>query len=354
MLRHITRKTISSLLVLPGVVVIVFFLFMALPGDPAQLTLGQRSDVQTVENIRHEMGLDQPVWKQLLLYLNDLSPLALHTDTKSAAEKYHFARLFPVGGDKVLVLKFPYLRTSYQDKGSVSAKLMEALPRTIILALAAMFFASLIGVILGVIAAVRRSSWVDHTILTSTVIGISVPSFFSAIVLQWLFGYVLGEITGLHLTGSLYDVDAVSGKEIINWSNLILPALTLGVRPLAIITQLTRSSMLDVLQSDFIRTAKAKGLGRIKILFRHALRNALNPVITGIGGWLGELLAGAFFVEFIFGWNGMGKLTVDALEKNDLPVLMGAVIVSATLLVLINILTEIAYSIADPRIRAGA
>jgi peptide/nickel transport system permease protein len=161
---------------------------------------------------------------------------------------------------------------------------------------------------------------------------------------------VLGEYTGLNLSGSLYDYDPFYGR-ILNLSNLILPALTLGLRPLSIIVQLTRSSMLDVLSKDYIRTAKAKGLTNRQIIWNHALRNALNPVVTAVSGWFASLMAGAFFVEYIFGWNGLGKVTVDALELSDLPVVMGAVLFIAMIFVVINILVDVLYAVLDPRVR---
>lgn len=172
-----------------------------------------------------------------------------------------------------------------------------------------------------------------------------------AIIIAYVFGIILHPYTGLNLTGSLFEIDEVTGERYLNIKNLILPAITLGIRPLAIITQLTRSSMLDVLQQDYIRTAYAKGLSRSKIIFRHALRNALNPVITAITGWFAELLAGAFFVEYIFGWKGIGKITVDALEKLDYPVVMGSVLLSACIFIAINILADVIYKAVDPRIR---
>ena len=172
-----------------------------------------------------------------------------------------------------------------------------------------------------------------------------------AIIIAYFFGIVLHNYTGLNLTGSLYEIDEVTGEKYLAIQNLILPAFTLGIRPLAIITQLTRSSMLDVLSQDYIRTAYAKGLSKSRIIFKHALRNALNPVITAITGWFAELLAGAFFVEYIFGWKGIGKTTVDALEKLDYPVVMGAVLFSAFIFILINIFADILYRIIDPRIR---
>ena len=170
------------------------------------------------------------------------------------------------------------------------------------------------------------------------------------IVIAYVFGFVLSEYTGLHMTGSLFAVDPFEGREL-QLKNLILPAITLGIRPLAIITQLTRSAMLDVLDQDYIRTAYAKGLSRRVVVFKHALRNALNPVITAITGWFAELLAGAFFVEYIFGWKGIGKITVDALEKLDFPIVMGSVLVTAAFFILINLLADILYGVVDPRIR---
>jgi peptide/nickel transport system permease protein len=149
----------------------------------------------------------------------------------------------------------------------------------------------------------------------------------------------------------LYEIDEVTGEKYLAIKNLILPAFTLGIRPLAVIAQLTRSSMLDVLQQDFIRTAYAKGLNKRTVIFNHALRNALNPVVTAITGWFAELLAGAFFVEYIFGWKGIGKVTVNALEKLDYPIVMGAVLFSAVIFIFINIIADVLYAVIDPRIR---
>jgi peptide/nickel transport system permease protein len=227
---------------------------------------------------------------------------------------------------------------------------MDALPGTLILALAAMIFATVVGILLGVLAAVKKGTWMDSTAVFSSVIGISAPSFFMGILIAWIFGFIWSEYTGLHMTGSLFDTDAFRGREL-QLQNLILPALTLGIRPLAIITQLTRSSMLDVLGQDFIRTAYAKGLTKRAVIFGHALRNAINPVITAITGWFAELLAGAFFIEYIFGWKGIGKITVDALEKLDYPVVMGSVLLTALLFVLVNIIADLTYSLIDPRVR---
>ena len=301
-----------------------------------------------MENIRRDLYLDQPKWKQFLLYLNDVSPVALHTRDDIA--KKELQGLF-IGKQTTLALKIPYLRKSYQTKKNVVNVLMEALPGTLILAVAAMIFATIAGIFLGVVAAVKKDSWIDTTAVFSSIAGISAPSFFMAIIIAFLFGVVLHPYTGLHLTGSWFDIDEVTGEKYLTLKNLILPAFTLGIRPLAIITQLTRSSMLDVMGQDYIRTAYAKGLAKRTVIFRHALRNALNPVVTAITGWFAELLAGAFFVEYIFGWRGIGKVTVDALEKLDYPVVMGSVLISAFIFIFINILADVLYGVVDPRVR---
>jgi peptide/nickel transport system permease protein len=228
---------------------------------------------------------------------------------------------------------------------------MEALPGTILLACAAMLFAIIVGIFLGILAAVKQNTWLDTTSVFVSVIGISAPSFFMAIVIAYVFGLVLHDYTGLSLTGSWFNIDQVTGERYLTLQNLILPALTLGIRPLSIITQLTRSSMLDTLNQDYIRTAYAKGLSKRKVVVHHALRNAINPVLTAITGWFAELLAGAFFVEYIFGWKGIGKVTVDALEKLDYPVVMGSVLFAATIFILINILADVLYGVIDPRVK---
>ncbi len=332
---------------LAGVVAIVFFLFQGF-GDPARLVLGQTGDSATIQNIRKELYLDQPKWKQFLLYVRDVSPISVHT-REEIAEK-QLKGVF-IGGDTKLAFKLPYLRHSYQSKRDVLEILMEALPGTLLLAIAAMLFATTVGIGLGMLAAVRQNTWMDTSAVFGSVLGISAPSFFMGILIAYFFAIVLGPYTGLNLTGSYYEYDDYTGEKYLSLKNLILPALTLGIRPLAIITQLTRSAMLDVLHQDYIRTAYAKGLSKTRVVFRHALRNALNPVLTAVTGWFAELLAGAFFVEYIFGWKGVGKITVDALDKLDFPVVMGSVLVTATLFVIINILADILYSMVDPRVK---
>lgn len=346
-MNSILKKIFYALLVLPGVLALVFVMFQGF-GDPARLIVGQTGDKKTLDNIRKDLYLDQPKWKQFLLYVNDVSPIAIHSseDIKKKNLKGFF-----VGGEKKIGLKIPYLRKSYQTKQDTTAVLAEALPATLILALTAMIFACFFGILLGVLSAIKKDTWIDKTSILASIAGISAPSFFIAIIIAYVFGYLLHNYTGLNITGSLYEIDEVTGEKYLAIKNLILPAFTLGIRPLAVIAQLTRSSMLDVLQQDFIRTAYAKGLSTKAVIFKHALRNALNPVVTAITGWFAELLAGAFFIEYIFGWKGIGKVTVNALEKLDYPVVMGAVLLSAVIFITINILADVLYSIIDPRIK---
>lgn len=352
MFRFFIKKLINSLLVLLGVVGIVFVLFFVLlPADTARLTMGQRTDAKTIENIRKELYLDMPVYKQFLLYLNDLSPLAVHLSSKEEKEKYHYMRLFPVSKEKSFVLKTPYLRRSYQTKKEVSAMLLDAFPGTMVLATFSIIVASLLGILLGIIAALKQNTWLDTSAIFISVLGISAPSFFAGVLVAYLFGFLLKDYTGLSIISPMWDYDPYTGRHLV-LKSLILPVFTLAIRPLAIITQITRSSMLDVMNQDFIRTAYAKGLSKKAVVWKHALRNALNPVVTSISGWFAELLAGSFFIEYIFGWKGIGKITVDALNKFDFPVVMGAVLFTALIFIFINIFVDMLYRIIDPRIRS--
>lgn len=351
MFRFLARRTRYSLLVLLGVVTLVFFLFNVLPGDPARLVMGQRSDAASIENARREMNLDKPLFTRYLLYLNDISPIGIHEQTQAARDKYDYAKVISFG-KRCLALKWPYLGRSYSTRKEVNAVLADALPGTIILALAAITLATIIGISLGVVAALKKGTWMDTASVAASVAGISMPSFFAGLIIAYVFGYLLHSITGLNMTGSLWEYDAFTGRHLV-LKNLILPAIALGVRPMAIITQLTRSAVLDVLSQDYIRTAYAKGLSTRQVVMRHALPNALNPVVTAVSGWLAELLAGSFFIEYIFGWKGIGKVTVEALDKFDFPLVMGSVLVTACIFIFINLLTDVLYSKIDPRVRLG-
>lgn len=356
MIRYVGKRLLYGFLVLLGVVTLVFFLFNVLPGDPARMMLGQRADAESIEAINRDLGRDKPIVTQYVNYLNDLSPISLHNNQDSASffylssDKYNYATLLRMGSTS-LVVKTPYLRRSYQSQRKVSEIISTAFPQTAVLALTAMIFALLVGITLGVVSALHKDSWVDRLSLVLSTLGMSLPSFFAAILIAWLFAYVLADWTGLNMFGNLFSVDDYGDGEYIDLKNLILPALTLGIRPLATLTQLTRNSMLEALSQDYIRTARAKGLSHRRVVVRHALRNALNPVVTSASGWLASLLAGAVFVEYVFDWKGMGVVIVDALDKYDFPVVMGAILFICVILVIINILTDLLYALLDPRIR---
>jgi peptide/nickel transport system permease protein len=344
-----------GLAVLWGVATLVFFLFNILPGDPAQMMLGQRADKESVDAIREELGLNQSLGKQYVDYLNDLVPISFY-DVSEGEEKLEkigsYARLATIGTTAV-VLKAPYLRMSYQSKRKVSNILGEAFPNTLLLAFVSISIAFILGLAIGILTAILNTNFLNKLTLFITTIGMSLPSFFAAILMAWIFGFLLEDVTGLSMTGSLYTVDEYGRGEYLTLSNLILPALTLGMRPLAVVVELTRTSLLEAMSMDYVRTAKAKGLRPWRVICVHALRNALNPVVTAISGWFASLLAGAVFIEYVFDWKGIGVVVVDALEKYDFPVIMGAVLLIAVMLIIVNLIVDIIYGIIDPRVRVN-
>jgi len=347
-MKPLLKKSGFLLSVLLGLVLFIFILFQALPNAEEMLT-SQRADAKTKQAIVAELGLDQPVHLQALYYLNDLSPIACY-DTASAKRRYLTG--FAIrSGSMEWWLKLPYLRISFQTKQPVGGMLFQAFVGTMILALAAMLIALAVGIPLGVMAAMKQGKWVDHLIVGLSAIGISMPSFFSAMLFSWLFGFVWHAYTNLPMTGSLWEVDALGEHKIWVWCNMILPALALGIRPLAVFVQLTRNTMVEMLAQDFVRTAKAKGLSQWQATFKHALPNALNPLITSVGGWFSSLLAGSFFTEYIFQWRGLGKVTIEALQQSDFPVVMGAVLFTACVFFILHTLTEWLYVWIDPRVR---
>ena len=358
MINYIIHKIFYGFLTLFGVITVVFLLFTVLPGDPARMMLDQKEDPEQLAQIRKNLGLDQPIWKQYMYYINDLSPISLHdnqanvtTYTSLNSGKYSFQKIIDINNQS-LVVKKPFLRNSFQKQGkSVATIIAETLPNTIILAISAIIIATVLGVSLGIISALVKDSWIDRSLLVITSFGMSIPSFFSAIIIAYIFAFLLHDITHLNMIGSLYEVDDLGEGKHLTLKNLILPAITLGSRPLAVFTQLTRNSLLEVLSQDYIRTAYAKGLSKKTVILKHALRNALNPVITAISGWFASMLAGAVFVEFIFGWNGLGKEIVNALNTLDLPIVMGAVLIIAVMFIIINIIIDILYGVLDPRVR---
>lgn len=352
MLAVALEKGSSGLLTLLGVATVVFFLFNVL-GDPAQMMLDQNASEEQRLKIQQKYGFDLPVYQQYLYFLNDISPLSIHNSTSQSLnfysrEKYSGYRF--TLGNTILALKWPYLRTSYQRQGKkVSTIIQETLPNTFILALSSISVAVFLGLFLGVLAGYYKGSSLDRFLLFFSTLGMSLPSFFSAIIFSWIFGHVLADFTGLNMTGSLYEMDDFGEAHHLQLKNLLLPAFVLGIRPIAVIVQLVRSGLIDVLQQEYIKTAYAKGLSAIQVVYRHALKNTLNPVITAVSGWFASMLAGAVFVEYIFGWRGLGKEIVTALNTLDIPVVMGAVLVIASLFVIINILVDFLYIYIDPK-----
>ena len=315
-MRFILKRLLQGLGVLLGTLTLVFFIFSFVP-DPARELAGQAERESVVQAFRQKHGLDQPIHSRYISFISNA-----------------------VQGD---------LGSSYITERPVMDSIKAALPATLILATVAMFFATLFGIAIGLALALFPNSKMGDLVLSICALGMSAPSFVVAILVAWLFGYVLHSYTQLPMTGGMIIVDPFEGPRLA-WAHLILPAFTLGIRPLAVIIQLSRNSAIEVLSQPYIRTAKAKGLSRSRILFRHVLRNSLNPVLTATSGWFASMLAGAVFVEFVFGWKGMGLLMFNALERGDLPIVMGCTLVISTIFVLVNVGVDILYGILDPRV----
>ena len=350
MLKFLLNRLFYGLVVLFGLVTVVFFLFFAMPGRAVDGICPKCTQEQK-KVIEASLGLDQPAHIQYFLYLNSISPISIYKDSPAAKKEYNYNVLFSIGNGNAVVIKPPYFQRSFKTSRRVSEVLAETIEGTLWLAFTAMIFATVFGVIFGMIAALNQNSFWDHFLVSTSTIGISAPSFVSALLISMIFGFYLSEYTGLSMTGYLWERNPITRMLDLKLENLILPAFTLGIRPLAIITQLTRSSMLEVMSQDYIRTAKAKGLGKYTIVLKHALKNAMNPVITAVTGWLASLIAGAFFVEKIFSWRGIGKETIDAVLGLDLPIIMGVTIVIGIAFIFINITVDILYALIDPRVR---
>lgn len=306
MTAYIVRRILQAIPVLIGVTSITFLLIYVIPADPARLMLGIRTDLATVESMREELGLNDPLYVQYGRFLWN----AFHGD----------------------------LGRSFSTNRDVLESILERIPATASLAFASILFAIGIGIPVGLISALRRNSAVDFMSMFFALAGISVPVFFLGILLAWLVGFWLQL---LPVTGYIDEKGIVA---------LILPAVTLGTRPLALVARLMRSSMLEVLGREYICAARARGASEWLVILKHALINALNPVLTALTGSLADLLAGAFFVEFIFQWPGMGLLAIRAIRSLDVTVIQGTVLVAAVMFVTVNLLADILYSVLDPRI----
>ncbi|HEY6431638.1 MAG TPA: ABC transporter permease [Acetobacteraceae bacterium] len=332
MIGTIAGRLGQLLLVIVGVSIIVFLLMHVLPGDVAQMLLGDHATPQSLARLRAQLGIDRPVWVQYARF----AAQALHGDFGISLQTNHPAF------DDVLI----------------------AFPVTLQLTLASLSIATLIGVPLGVIAALRPNSWLDNTVLTGSLLGVSMPIFWLGLMLLLLFGGILGwlpiggqmppelsppRITGMSVLDALFTGQPDMIFEAIR--HLLLPACTLATVPLALITRITRSEMLAVLTQDHVRTAWAKGLPARRVIRRHVLRNALIPVVTVIGLQLGLLLSGAVLTETIFSLPGLGRLMVDSILSRDYPVVQAGALFIAVVFVLVNLVVDLSYSFLDPRIR---
>mgnify|MGYP001368139128 CR=1 FL=1 len=348
-------KFFNILITLFGVVTVIFFLFQVLPGDPARMMMDQNEDQEQLKIINQKYGFNEPVIKQYLYYLNDLSIISIHSKNFNkinflSNEKYSFITLLDLK-NSTLVFKAPYLRESYQRRGvKVSSIILNTFPNTVVLAISSILIATLLGLLFGIISAFYKETFIDNSIQIFSTIGMSMPSFLSSIIFAWIFGFVLSDYTNLNMTGSLFELDDFGNNYSLKLKNLILPSIVLGIRPIAVISMMMRNSLIDTLKKNYVITAYAKGLSKTKVILNHCIKNSLNPVITALSGWFASLLAGSVFVEYIFGWNGLGREIVNSLNMLDVPVIIGSVIVISFSFIMINIFVDYLYKVLDPRI----
>lgn len=305
-MNFIITRLVGAIIVVFGVVTLVFFLIHLVPGDPAEFMLGEYARPADLAGMRVSMGLDKPLLVQYLLYMKS-----------------------------VLVLDFG---DSFLYQKPVTEIISVKLPASAELAIASLIVAVLIAVPLGVVAAVKKDTWIDRGAMAFSLLGVSIPNFWLGPLLILMFSLGMGWFP-------------VSGRE--GWSSLVLPAITLGTALAAILSRMIRSSLLEVLNEDYIRTAHAKGLSRFQVIIKHGLRNALLPVITIVGIQLGALLGGAVITETVFAWPGIGKLTVDAIMSRDYPMVQACILFISLFYVMVNIVTDLIYVWIDPRIRTA-
>jgi len=314
---YILRRLLTVIPTVLGVATVIFFLIFLIPGDPVRVLLGRHGDEETRLRITHEMGLDKPILVQYGIFLKRLAT-----------------------GD---------LGTSYRSKEKVSRILLDRMPATLLLAISAMIFSVIFGVSAGILAAVKQNKFADVLIMFLSLIGISTPVFWLGLILILIFAS-----QGFNGKPIVFGILPISGYGEAGWDrirHLILPALSLSAIGMGYIARMTRSSILEVIRQDYIRTAAAKGLSKRVIILKHALRNALVPVITVIGMNFASLLGGAVATETVFAWPGIGKVIVDAIRQLDGPVVEGGVMLMALAFVLVNVLVDVIYMFVDPRIR---
>jgi len=301
---HLIKRLIVSIPTIIGITIVAFLLMYVLPGDPVDILMAERLDPDTEAMLREEMGLDDPLHQQYLTFITN----ALQGD---------FGR-------------------SYHTRQPVGEMLGRALPATIQVSVWAYLLSIAIGIPLGTYAAVRHKSWADTGTMFLALLGICAPPFVVALFFLYMLGYQV-QIFPLGGYGT--------------WMHMVLPAITLGVRPAGMLARITRSGMLEVLREDYVRTARSKGLGEKIVIWRHALRNTMIPVITVMGTQISGLLSGSVVVEAVFAWPGIGHMSVEAIQARDFPVVQGVVLVSAIIVVVINLLVDLSYGAIDPRVR---
>jgi peptide/nickel transport system permease protein len=332
MFNYIIKRLLALIPILIGVAIIVFLIVHLIPGDPAQTMLGERATDQALERLREQMGLNDPLPVQFWRYVKDL-----------------------LRGD---------LGRSIMSNNPVSAELMQRFPATLELSFFAIIFSVFVGVPAGIFASMNQNSWFDNLSMLIALIGVSMPIFWLGLMFIWLFAVELGwfppssrigvgleftPITNLYVIDSILQFNFTALKNVLH--HLVLPAVALGTIPMAIIARMTRSSMLEVLKKDYIRTAYAKGLKRKIVIFKHALKNAMVPIITVVGLQFGVLLGGAVMTETIFSWPGLGKYLVDAIYARDFPIVQGGILFFAGVFVIVNLIVDLSYALVDPRIQ---
>jgi peptide/nickel transport system permease protein len=334
MLRFVVRRLILLVPILIGLSILVFLWIRALPAGPAQSLLGERATPETIAQIEEQYGLNEPIHVQYWRYV------------KTVAQ-----------GD---------LGTTIRTRRPVADELKERFPATIELAMAALLFATLVGIPLGFVAAKRYGTWIDHSSLVASLIGISIPIFFLAILLKYVFAVQLGwlptvgrisVLIDLEHPTNFYTLDALIALDFYAFwdviKHLILPAIALGSIPLAVTARITRAAVLDVQNEDYVRTARAKGLPPRVVDIRHIFRNALLPITTIIGLQTGLLLSGAVLTETVFAFPGMGTWLVEAIRQRDFPVLQGGILFVSFVFVIVNLIVDISYALINPRIRVS-
>ena len=330
MLSFIIRRTLSIIPTLLGVSIVIFLMLAITPGDPAELLLGERATEETLENMREHLGLNEPLYVQYGMFLKRL-------------------------------IKFDLGETIW-TRQKVWDEIKQRYPATIELSVAAMFLSCFFGIILGIISATKQYSWFDYMSMIASLIGVSIPVFWLGLVLMLVFSLYLGWFPMSGRLGVDIDIEIITNFYVLdailtrNWAglrdviwHLTLPAVALSTIPLAIIARMTRSSMLEVLRQDYIKTAKAKGLGQTKVVLKHALRNGLIP-ITVIGLQFGIMLGAAILTETVFAWPGVGKWIFDGVVKRDYMVIQGGTMIVASCFVIVNLVVDVLYAVINPRI----